>query len=238
MSLGWAFLEHAEEELGAIEEEEFASLSPGTTGVSLSWAMVVDEIRADVRTYLETEREVAAEGWEPIATEEAFERIRLGRGTAELTIRGKADRVDQRDGELRVIDYKTGMVRERADGYQKGQSLQLPLYMEAASEGHETPLELIRAEYHYVSRRGRFSRVGLAGATLSGDETYAAALGHFRDGIASGAFFYVPGYNRRNCSFCDFSRVCHPRVEQNHTKKMPGSRDLSRAFDGLTGGRL
>ena len=55
-----------------------------------------------------------------------------------LNLAGKADRVDESEGMVRVIDYKTGTIEAKAEAYYTGRKLQLELYLKAASEG-ETP---------------------------------------------------------------------------------------------------
>ncbi|MDE6676367.1 MAG: PD-(D/E)XK nuclease family protein, partial [Clostridia bacterium] len=51
----------------------------------------------------------------------------------ELSIRGTADRIDEADGYIRVIDYKTGEIDDKAVSYYTGRKLQLQLYLLAAS---------------------------------------------------------------------------------------------------------
>ncbi len=51
-----------------------------------------------------------------------------------LSLRGKADRVDETDGSVRVIDYKTGDIDASVAAYYTGRKLQLELYLLAAAE--------------------------------------------------------------------------------------------------------
>ena len=55
-----------------------------------------------------------------------------------LKIEGKTDRVDEADGLVRVVDYKTGYVDDSPTAYYTGRKLQLELYLLAESEG-KTP---------------------------------------------------------------------------------------------------
>ncbi len=50
-----------------------------------------------------------------------------------LKLSGKADRVDEADGFVRVIDYKTGSFDDSPTAYYTGRKLQLQLYLRAAS---------------------------------------------------------------------------------------------------------
>lgn len=52
-----------------------------------------------------------------------------------LKIAGKADRIDEADGAVRVVDYKTGYLDDSPTAYYTGRKLQLELYLYAASEG-------------------------------------------------------------------------------------------------------
>lgn len=51
-----------------------------------------------------------------------------------LGLEGKADRIDDAGGLLRIIDYKTGGIESGADAYYTGRKLQLELYLTAALE--------------------------------------------------------------------------------------------------------
>lgn len=59
-------------------------------------------------------------------------------GIPALKIEGKTDRVDEADGLVRVVDYKTGYVDDSPTAYYTGRKLQLELYLLAESEG-KTP---------------------------------------------------------------------------------------------------
>ncbi|HEY5604794.1 MAG TPA: PD-(D/E)XK nuclease family protein, partial [Gammaproteobacteria bacterium] len=61
----------------------------------------------------------------PIATEMAIETARLDEA---ISIRGRIDRVDEHENQLRVIDYKTGQIPS-ADEVMSGETVQLPFYL-------------------------------------------------------------------------------------------------------------
>ena len=50
-----------------------------------------------------------------------------------VKLSGKTDRVDEYDGMVRIIDYKTGGIDVSASAYYSGRKLQLPLYLSAVS---------------------------------------------------------------------------------------------------------
>ena len=51
-----------------------------------------------------------------------------------LSMRGKADRIDEAEGYIRIIDYKTGSFDDKPLSYYTGRKLQLQLYLLAAAE--------------------------------------------------------------------------------------------------------
>ena len=112
-------------------------------------------------------------------------------GGGELRFRGAADRIDvDDDGTLHVVDYKTG----KADDYRGldeddpdlgGTLLQLPVYGAAARAHQKAPDAPVRAEYWFVSDRGKYVRVGYE-ITPDVLELVGATLGTIVDGIAAG----------------------------------------------------
>ena len=83
---------------------------------------------------------VADSDWTPIAFEQWFGKhgsppliVEVGREV--IQIHGVIDRVDRNtEGDLRVMDYKTGSAHHTADDLRRGYSLQLPLYALAAEQ--------------------------------------------------------------------------------------------------------
>lgn len=141
-----AYLERAGEVVAEIIDEEVAHLPTGVTGLPVTWRIAREEIEEDVREYLEEERRNAGDGWRPVATERNFRGVALDAGRHRLTVRGAMDRLDGRGGTgVRVVDYKTGRAWEKADGYRRGRSLQLPLYLSAACREMDAPMEESRA---------------------------------------------------------------------------------------------
>ena len=65
-------------------------------------------------------------------------RVRTTEEGVELTdvnVKGDADRIDDSDDYVRVVDYKTGRIDDSGAAYYTGRKLQLQLYLLAASEG-------------------------------------------------------------------------------------------------------
>lgn len=129
--------------------------------------------------------------------------------TAALAVSGRVDRIDDRDGELVVVDYKTGR-RELTDDDARG-SQALALYVLAVRrslrrpcrrvELHHVPTGRVAAFDHTEESLGR--HVGRAEATA--DDIVVAT-----DTLASGAEAdaVFPPAPSPACSWCDFRRHC------------------------------
>ncbi len=131
-----------------------------------------------------------------------------------VQFRGSADRVAvTNDGSIDVTDYKTGSTRAYADIRKKdgdplvrGTKLQLPVYALAARRAHGDEATRVRADYWFVTDKGRYDSIGyevdeqilrrfdeILGIVLDGLEA-----GHFpaRPNGASYEFFV-------SCEYCD-----------------------------------
>ena len=82
----------------------------------------------------------ASAGWKPMAYEQAFgiqdtPPLEIKLDGEKVLLRGLIDRIDQdADGNLRVVDYKTGSSHLSKEDLMHGRRLQLPLYALAAKE--------------------------------------------------------------------------------------------------------
>jgi RecB family exonuclease len=129
--------------------------------------------------------------------------------TDRLAISGRVDRIDERDGELVIVDYKTG--RSKLDADDARGSLALALYAVAAErtlhqrcrrvELHHLPTGEVAAFEHTDETLSQ--HLNRAGETAT---DIVAAI----DTVAGGAepeqvFPPVPG---PSCSWCDFRRLC------------------------------
>ncbi len=193
----------------------------GLTGRPIFWQQDRRRIIADLLHFLDADsfyRE--SHGMRPLAAELefGFPGAELGTVSLELpdgravSFRGFADRVDvAEDGRLHVLDYKTGKVdpyrglsEENPDA--NGQMLQLAVYGQAARHRYGTPGTPVRAEYWFVSSRGRFERVGYsvtADVLAHIGETLQAMV----NGIEAGVFPPYPTAQstsiRVECPYCD-----------------------------------
>jgi DNA helicase-2/ATP-dependent DNA helicase PcrA len=154
------------------------------------------EGRETLRRFVERE---TASGRTPLAVEMEF-KFRSGSDW----VRGRWDRIDEREGGIVLVDYKTSDVEDRDGAQQRArESLrneQLGIY---ALAYHETRGTLpAKVELHFVGQDlVGAADVGFEHLDRARERIAAAAVG-----IRGGLFPARP--DARNCSFCDYSRFC------------------------------
>ncbi len=132
-------------------------------------------------------------------------------GVKTVNLKGRIDRIDlTKDGKKgRVRDYKTGKVSAKANEFQGGKTLQLPLYLLAAKQllaPLHKGIEVESAEY-YSLKDGKsvpFEQSRLdekEGELQQILETIAA-------GIEEGIFIPVPDNQNCRYRYCDFRTIC------------------------------
>ncbi|UCE07872.1 MAG: PD-(D/E)XK nuclease family protein, partial [bacterium] len=114
---------------------------------------------------------------------------------------GRWDRVDIRNGEVIVVDFKSSEVRQQKDADRRvKESLQLPIYALAYQQIYEqTPTTI---ELHFLE-------TNLIGRALVTDKILNKALENIKeaaDGIRSRDYTPKPSY--MNCRYCAYSEVC------------------------------
>jgi RecB family exonuclease len=193
----------------------------GLTGRPIFWRRDRARILADLERFLDGDNlNRRTHGTRPVAAELAFG---LREATVEavpftlsdkrqLRFRGKADRLDVGDDDtLHVVDYKTGryeyytgLTEENPDD--RGRRLQLAIYGVAARQHGGRPDAHVRAEYWFVSTKGRFKRIGYP----VNDEVLARVcrtLDTIVAGIEAGVFASHPtevsSSPRIECAACD-----------------------------------
>ncbi|MFN8105310.1 MAG: PD-(D/E)XK nuclease family protein [Acidimicrobiia bacterium] len=191
----------------------------GVTGRPLFWHADRRRLESDLLGFLDSDAaRRAATGAAPIAAELPFGldgadpvEIEVAGGRT-VAFRGRADRVDAcGDGRLVVYDYKTG----KANGYSGlsetnpdacGTRLQLPLYGLAARARAGRPDARVKAEYWFVTGRGRFATKGydVTDAVL---ERFREVIGTIVAGIDAGMFparAHEQSYSGfPTCIYCD-----------------------------------
>ncbi|MFF5990173.1 RecB family exonuclease [Prauserella flavalba] len=135
--------------------------------------------------------------------------VSAGDGPPSLIVEGRADRIDERDGELVIIDYKTG--RKAPDEYEARGSQALALYAVAAARTLRRPCH--RVELHHVPTgtvaAAEHTPESLRRQLTRADET-AAELQTATDTLEAGgdADTLFPARTSRRCSWCDFRPSC------------------------------
>ncbi|GHJ50396.1 hypothetical protein Cs7R123_77380 [Catellatospora sp. TT07R-123] len=147
--------------------------------------------------------------FEPLAVERT-----VAAKTAVLALSGRTDRIDQRGGELVIVDYKTG--RTGLDGDDARGSLALALYAYAAARVFRKPCHTVELHHlptgtvvsHEHTEESLQRHVNRAEATA---RDIVAAEQALAGGTAPDeAFPTRPG---RLCGWCDFRRVCPAGAE-------------------------
>jgi hypothetical protein len=208
------------EEIGSALCDQAEAL--GLTGRPIFWRRDRRKILADLDLFLlHDSQDRRATRTSPLAVELAFGfdeqldavEMPLPDGRV-LRVRGRADRVDlASDGTLHVVDYKTG----KPDSYRglsednpvgAGTRLQLPIYGLAGRLHRGDPDAPVRAEYWFVTSRGKFTRIGYA-VTDAVLEEASATIGTIVHGIEAGVFPPHPEEGKSTSIFiaCD---VCDP----------------------------
>jgi len=194
-------------------DEPLAARTPATAAALLERGWLTDGFRD--RAQGEAARALAL-GWvrryvaslDPVAEPLAVERTVAARTDA-LALSGRVDRLDDRDGELVVVDYKTGRRPPVVDDARGSPAL--ALYAVAASrtlrrpcrrvELHHLPTGQVTAWRHSDEALGRHVRRAEDVA-----EDVVRATARLRAGTdPDGAFPAVPS---RSCGWCDYLRDC------------------------------
>lgn len=163
-------------------------------------AMWRDRARDWVESYVDT----LDPGAEPVGVERT-----VALRTDRLALAGRVDRLDERDGELVVVDYKTG--RRPPDAADARSSRALALYALAAAGTLRRPCQ--RVELHHLP-------TGTVAAAEHDDASLRRQLGRAEDtaadivrssrALAGGASAdsAFPPRTGPQCGFCDYRRHC------------------------------
>jgi RecB family exonuclease len=229
----WSQAEHAEAQRMLTGQAD-RMLADGKAGRPASWAVHVATWRRQLRRVLLADDAYrVAHGARPRDVEHAFggdgqPPLVLDLPGGPVKLAGSIDRVDEtRDGEIVVIDYKTGKSKTyetfprsgqaagaadaAADLTGRGMRLQLPLYALAARQDYGGSATPVSAYYWFVDE-GEGRRGGPVGQLAT--DRFHDVVGVLADGIRDGAFPARPGafdqFYRSfgNCSWCQFDRVC------------------------------
>jgi RecB family exonuclease len=224
----------------------------GSVGAPLIWAMDRRVIDEDLDRWYGSElREISRGGLLPGAFETRFGKLSYGLGEEDkahsrdepLTIEargrrikllGRIDRIDWDDALSRflVIDYKTGVYRKKGM-FDRGESLQLAVYLYAAAHLLGLQPKQGSAQYFYATSRGEFKRHTVTGQELEeARDAFGTVLTTIAEGISSGYFAPNPEYD--HCRFCDYRDVCDVRITRVMQRKTSDPRGAAyRALEGI-----
>lgn len=111
----------------------------------------------------------------------------------EYAIKGQIDRIDDNDGKIAIVDYKSGTAKDKIE------KDQLLIYQIAAEEIFKLkPAELI---YHYINDNKKASFLGSEKEKIAQKEKILLEI----EEIKKSNFDPTPGWQ---CAFCDFNGIC------------------------------
>ena len=119
----------------------------------------------------------------------------------DAVIKGRIDRVDEAEGGVEIIDYKTGTPKE--DGkLEASDKEQLLLYQMAARD--ILGLNPVKLTYHYLEDNSQISFIGDEDDLLGLREKIQDRV----NGIRTSKFGPTAGFH---CKYCDFADICEYR---------------------------
>ncbi|MFH1564582.1 MAG: UvrD-helicase domain-containing protein [bacterium] len=173
-----------------------------------SWVDFWYKDKAEKEKYREDGKKILKEFYEklktvkpkPISLESGFS-FKLASGGDIYTVKGKIDRVDEVEGGIEIIDYKTGKSKSLKD-LRKEDKEQLLIYQMAALEaGIGEPVKLT---YYYLDNNTPVSFVG----SEDDMEKLRDKIIDTIDKIKNSDF---PANPSMLCDFCDFKGICEER---------------------------
>jgi ATP-dependent helicase Lhr and Lhr-like helicase len=168
---------------------------------------------------------------EVFATQHPVE-LDLG-GGMRFRLRGRIDRIDRIDGEIEVIDYKTGvsLSRKRGVRYDGGRLIQHALYALVAEQLIGEPVS--STSYYFPTSQAERAWLRFPRPQAS---DVRDVLSHLLTPLATGSF--LPTANSADCRYCDFQAACLSRsdseVSQMLENETNSGLDWRRRLDQIT----
>jgi CRISPR/Cas system-associated exonuclease Cas4 (RecB family) len=224
----------------------------GVTGRPLVWQMDRLAIEEDLdRWYGYEVRESARTGLLPGAFEARFgllpygnahedplssdEPLALEVAGAEMLVQGRVDRIDWDESQtrFRVIDYKTGKY-SKGGFLDRGEALQLPVYLHAAARALGLPTSAGEAQYFYATSRGDFKRRAVRGDEMDARRVdLDRVLSTISNGVDEG--FFAPNPKLNHCQWCDYRQLCDASIVKIMERKEGDPRgDEYRSLEEIT----
>jgi ATP-dependent helicase/nuclease subunit B len=187
------------------------------------WQDAVEDLRLDVRYWL---RDLLQSDWQPAELELPFGH---GGGTGDLpepvvldsglALRGRIDAVEQRRGELRATDYKTGEAPQASSSIIGGGTQLQPALYALVVEKLFPGSRVAGGNAYYCTVRGELTRrhVALNDHTRqAANEVHASIARAFADG------FFPAAPADDACNTCEFRPNCGPYERERVAQKQPG----------------
>jgi DNA helicase-2/ATP-dependent DNA helicase PcrA len=153
----------------------------------------LEEGRAAIRRFLAAQERT---GTIPAAVERPFSFLL---GTTKVV--GRFDRVDERDGQVVIIDYKSSAVRDQREADKKArESLQLAIYALAYEQMHNRIPDVV--QLHFLES----GMAGSARKTVADLQKTRTTIEEVARGVRARTFTATPGYIE--CSYCAFREIC------------------------------
>jgi ATP-dependent helicase/nuclease subunit B len=195
------------------------------------WDDAVEDLRLDVRHWL---RELLQSDWELVELELPFG---LGEGGAErvmldsgLTLRGRIDAVEQRQGQLRATDYKTVEAPPASNAIISGGKTLQPALYALVLEKLFPSAQVSGGNAYYCTTRGGFARrpVELNEWTRKAAAELSQAIScAFSEG------FFPAAPEAEACERCEFRIGCGPYERERVALKQPQRLDALEALRKL-----
>ncbi|HFD92012.1 MAG TPA: DNA helicase [Gammaproteobacteria bacterium] len=140
--------------------------------------------------------------WRPAAVEQRIERPLTPGG---VTVKGRLDRIDRRDGTHAIVDYKTGAAPAQEE-VEDGEAVQLPFYALLSGDA------VVRSEYLLLEKNGVrggacLEDEDLAHLAQATGERLASLAEQMEDGAP------LPAWgDEKTCDYCPVSGVCRKQA--------------------------
>jgi len=184
--------------------------------------MIIQQLEAELKNIKSLEEEnmlltlLSVEEWLTVPIE-----INSIIGKQQILLKGKADRIDQIAGQLRIIDYKTGAVEARKLKLAETDELHLNGEMDKALQLLQYILMASTKYTNESIKSGIMSlktpSTGIMEVGLGGDTIFTAErLPYLRDlfvkiveEIVNPDLNFEQTDDLKNCSYCDFAGICN-----------------------------
>lgn len=164
---------------------------------------------------LKSDYETILEGWLPVKTEHNFN-FEFG----DFNFNGSIDRIDEKDGRFKVIDYKSGN-HDSTQDIKEGTAFQMPVYAMAYND--ETGKEFSHASYYSMKDIDKIKQNHVipeykSGKPISDSQSIidiaVENLANIKDGIKKSKFNFTLFDPDKSCAYCDYLRSCHYEPEK------------------------